>query len=256
MVVTGAGQGLGRAFAEDAARAGAAVVVNDVEGDLAEAVAAGIRGFGGRASASVNSVKEPEQAEAIIADCVSEFGRIDGLVNNAGLRHRSPLAEEEPGRARELIEVNVLGTLYCGMAAAKAMESGSIVNIGSVSMVGQPNVTTYSASKGAVASLTVGWAVELAERNIRVNAICPIAKTRMGEDGAPPEETAPIVTYLLSDAARNVTGQLIRFANDQLFVIRQVAPKSPIVEDEVWDFADAFDNWLECEAPPRDRWQT
>ncbi|WP_235921559.1 SDR family NAD(P)-dependent oxidoreductase [Lentzea tibetensis] len=190
MVVTGAAQGLGRAFAEHAAREGAAVVVNDVEGELAEAVAAGIRGFGGRASASVRSVAAPEQAAAVIEDCLAAFGKVDGLVNNPGLRHESPLADEDPARLKELIEVNVLGTFHCAINAAKVMRPGSsMVNLGSVSMVGQPGVTAYSASKGAVASMTVGWAVELKSRGIRVNAICPVAVTRMGPGGDPPEKS-------------------------------------------------------------------
>lgn len=246
MVVTGAGQGLGRAFAERAAREGAAVVVNDVEGELAEAVATGIRGFGGRASVSINDVAVPEQAKAIIDRCVDEFGAIHGLVNNAGIRHESAIAEEIPERAKKLIEVNVLGTLYCTSRAVQLMQQGSIVNLGSVSMVGQPGVTAYSASKGAVASLTAGWAVELKDRGIRVNAICPVARTGMGDQGDPPENVAPLVTFLLGDQSAHITGQLIRFAYGKLFAIRQMAPQA-----SVEGFAALTD---QLEVPPKERW--
>lgn len=263
VVITGAGQGLGRAFAVHAADAGAAVVINDVDEPLANQVADLIGQRGGKAVVSAGSVTDPDQAEAMIDTCTAAFGRIDGLVNNAGIRYQADLGQDEPRRMRELIEINVLGTLYCTNAAVRSMRRGSIVNLGSVAMVGQPTALTYSASKGAIASITAGAAAELRERGIRVNAVCPIAWTRMAAadtkaaPSGPPETIAPLVTYLLSDRAGKVTGQLIRFANGRLHVISQASPKEPVIEQDEWDvdgIAEAFERHLVPEAPAWVRW--
>ncbi|MFI6100896.1 SDR family NAD(P)-dependent oxidoreductase [Lentzea sp. NPDC051213] len=264
VVITGAGQGLGRAFATHAAAAGAAVVVNDVDGPLATQVAELITLKGGRAVTSPGSVADPAQAEAMVDTCTAAFGRIDGLVNNAGIRYQADLGHDDPARMRELIEINVLGTLYCTNAAVQSMRRGSIVNLGSVAMVGQPTALTYSASKGAVASITSGAAAELHDRGIRVNAVCPIAWTRMSVadtkavvPSPPPETIAPLVTYLLSDLAAKVTGQLIRFARGRLHVMLQTSPKEPLLERDEWDLdsiAEAFERQLVPEDPAWVRW--
>lgn len=263
VVITGAGQGLGRAFATHAAAEGAAVVVNDVDEPLARQVAEVITLRGGQAVVSPGSVTDPERAEAMVDACTAQFGRIDGLVNNAGIRYQAQLGQDDPARMRELIEINVLGTLYCTNAAVRSMQSGSIVNLGSVAMVGQPTALTYSASKGAIASITAGAAAELHERGIRVNAVCPIAWTRMAAadtkavQSGPPETIAPLVTYLLSDRAAKVTGQLVRFANGRLHVMGQTSPKHPVVERAEWDvdaIAEAFEQRLVLEDPAWVRW--
>ncbi|RAS60434.1 NAD(P)-dependent dehydrogenase (short-subunit alcohol dehydrogenase family) [Lentzea atacamensis] len=263
VVITGAGQGLGRAFATHAAAAGAAVVVNDVDEPLAKQVADLITLRGGKAVVSAGPVQDPEQAEAMVDTCTAAFGRIDGLVNNAGIRYQAELGQDDPGRMRELIEINVLGTLYCTNAAVQTMRRGSIVNLGSVAMVGQPTALAYSASKGAVASITAGAAAELQDKGIRVNAVCPVAWTRMSAadtkavHSGPPETIAPLVTYLLSDRAVKVTGQLIRFANGRLHVMGQTSPKEPVLDSDEWDvesIAEAFERQLELEDPAWVRW--
>jgi NAD(P)-dependent dehydrogenase (short-subunit alcohol dehydrogenase family) len=263
VAITGAGQGLGRAFAVHAAQAGAAVVVNDVDVPLARQVAELITLRGGKAVVSGGSVTDSDQAEAMVDTCTATFGRIDGLVNNAGIRYQAAIGQDEPHRMRELIEINVLGTLYCMNAAVKSMRRGSIVNLGSVAMVGQPTALTYSASKGAVASITAGAAAELQEKGIRVNAVCPVAWTRMAAadtkaaPSGPPETIAPLVTYLLSDLSAKITGQLIRFANGRLHVIGQTSPKEPVIEQNEWDvetIAEAFERQLVPEDPAWVRW--
>ncbi|SMD21410.1 SDR family NAD(P)-dependent oxidoreductase [Lentzea albidocapillata] len=264
VVITGAGQGLGRAFAVHAAAEGAAVVINDVDEPLAGQVADLITSRGGKAVVSAGPVQDPDQAEAMVGTCTAAFGRIDGLVNNAGIRYQAEIGQDDPRDMRELIEINVLGTLYCTNAAVRSMGRGSIVNLGSVAMVGQPTALTYSASKGAVASITAGAAAELHDKGIRVNAICPVAWTRMaaadtlaGPSGPPPETIAPLVTYLLSDHAARITGQLIRFANQKLHVMGQTSPREPVLEREAWDvdsIAEAFERQLVPEDPARVRW--
>lgn len=260
VVITGAGRGLGEAYAVHAARAGACVVVNDVQGDLAEAVARRIIGEGGRAIASSQSVRDPDQASAIVERCLAQFGSVDGLVNNAGLYHEALPWAENVDAARELIEVNVLGALYCGIAAARVMRrqrAGSIVNIASGSLFGQGRASTYAASKGAVASLTYSWALDLEGLGVRVNGVCPLAWTPMVEASSAarlhctpertPDRVAPLVTYLLSDRSEGITGQLIRFTGDQLNMVRPPGIKSPVLRSQGWDTEDvaaAFDGVL------------
>jgi NAD(P)-dependent dehydrogenase (short-subunit alcohol dehydrogenase family) len=277
VVVTGGGRGLGEAFAVHAAQAGASVVVNDVDADLAERTAANIRAHGHRAVASGHSVTDPGQAQAIIDQCVETYGKIDGLVNNAGLNYEALPWQEDPEQIRELVEVNVLGVIYTGTAATKAMiesgAGGSIVNISSGASLGQRKLGVYAASKGAVASLTYSWALDLEDAGIRVNAVCPLAHTRMvwkserSLRNCPPERTpsriAPLVLYLLGDTAHGITGQMIRCNGPQLHIMGQPHLKAPILERQVWDTESvqhAFDEvfsahlepyGLEKRVPPR-----
>jgi NAD(P)-dependent dehydrogenase (short-subunit alcohol dehydrogenase family) len=266
IVVTGAGRGLGEAYALHAARSGACVVVNDIDGELAEAVADRIGRCGGRAVASAQSVRDPDQASGVVERCLAEFGKVDGLVNNAALNYGALPWDENVDVAREVIEVNVLGVLYCGIAAARVMRTqraGSIVNISSGSSFGQRAAGTYAASKGAVASLTYSWALDMAELGIRVNGVCPVAWTRMVERSPAaqlrvtprrtPDRIAPLVTYLLSDLAEGITGQLIRFTGDQLHIVRQPGIKEPVLHRERWateDIAAVFDGVLDHNLEP------
>lgn len=265
VVVTGAGRGLGEAFAVHLALAGAAVVVNDIDEQAAERAAGAIRAMGHPAVASPHTVTDPDQAQAIVDLCVNEFGRLDGLVNNAGLTYEALPWDDDPDRARELIEVNVLGVLYTGMAALRAMRrqgSGSIVNISSGASLGQRTLAAYSASKGAVASLTYSWALDLEAIGIRVNAVCPLAHTRMVWTSeralrkCPPDRTperiAPLVVFLLSDRSTGITGQMIRCNGPQLHIVGQPYLKSPILERDTWDsetveraFTEVFQAHLE-----------
>lgn len=251
VVVTGAGRGLGEAFATHAAQAGACVVVNDVDADLAERTTANITAHGGRAVASGHNVADADQAAALVDLCVAEFGTVDGLVNNAGLNYEAVSWRDDPDDVRALIETNVLGVIYVGTAAARVMvdggRGGSIVNISSGASLGQRKLAAYSASKGAVASLTYSWALDMEEVGIRVNAVCPLAHTRMvwtserSLRNCPPERTpariAPLVLFLLSDDAHGITGQLIRYNGPELHIMGQPYVKQPVLHRQVWDSA-------------------
>ena len=266
IVITGAGRGLGEAYAIHAAQAGANVVVNDIDAELAERTAENIRHYGGKAVANGSDVGNPDEAEAIVRTCLEEFGRIDGLVNNAALNYDAPPWEDDIERIRELFQVNVFGVINCGLAAIRAMRdngtAGSIVNITSGAMMGQRKLATYAASKGAVASLTYSWALDLDDLGIRVNAVCPVAHTRMVWNSerslraTPPERTpskvAPVVLYLLSDRSHGITGQVIRCNGRQLHVVGQPYLKEPILERDSWDtasveraFTEVFQTHLE-----------
>jgi NAD(P)-dependent dehydrogenase (short-subunit alcohol dehydrogenase family) len=220
IVVTGAGRGLGLAYARHAAASGAAVLVNDIDADAAQAAASSIISAGGQAAWSGHSVCDPSSAQALVSQCVDTFGRLDGLVNNAGIRPEGPAWSEDPLAVRAAVEVNLLGTMFCGIAAMKVLRSqghGSIVNASSRAQRGIPSSATYATTKGAIASLTYSWALDLLSAGVRVNAIAPQAggtgTRRQGQpsdDEPNPDQIAPLVSYLLSDRSASVTGQVIR----------------------------------------------
>jgi NAD(P)-dependent dehydrogenase (short-subunit alcohol dehydrogenase family) len=289
VVVTGAGRGLGRAYALDAAAAGASVVVNDIDQDEAISVTAEIVAMGGVAVASAHDVSVAEDVDAMMATCVVEFGRLDGLVNNAGLYHEALPWEEHPTRMRRAVLVNVLGALQCQAAASAVMRrsgGGAIVNASSGGMFGFPSVSTYAATKGALAALTYSAALDLEAAGIRVNAISPMALTRMTEhalgrdpqlstedntplagiEDKPPTAVAPLVTFLLSDLAEGITGQFLRFDGHRISVVTTNAfADHPHVSADHWTpptIAEAFNGPLaehlqpygvERRKPPRHR---
>jgi NAD(P)-dependent dehydrogenase (short-subunit alcohol dehydrogenase family) len=249
VVVTGAGRGLGEAYAIHAAYAGAKLVVNDIDGELAERTAEHIRGYGGQAVASAHNVADETEANAIIDTCVDTYGRIDGLVNNAGVNYEASPWDDDAKRMRALFEVNVYGVFHCGVAAIEAMRTagttGSIVNIASGALLGQRKLAAYSASKGAVASLTYSWALDTDDLGIRVNAVCPVAHTRMVWESerslraSPPDQTpgkvAPLVMFLLSDHSAGITGQVVRCNGRELHIVGQPYLKQPILTRDNWD---------------------
>ncbi|HTX07875.1 MAG TPA: SDR family oxidoreductase [Solirubrobacteraceae bacterium] len=263
VVVTGAGRGLGRAFALAIGREGAGVVVNDVDTDEARAVAAEIDRDGGRAVVSAGSVASWADAEAMIDSCIDAFGAIDGLVNNAvAYTYYGPPWDEGEEQIRTATDVAVLGTLFCGVHAMRRMRErgrGSIVNISSRAHMGTRGMSTYVAVKGAVASATYGWALELADSGVRVNALAPGAYTRAHDlavaagiytdthraIGAPPEVVAPAVVYLLSDLSAHLTGQTLAMLSGKLGLIAPPRPLEHTVERERWtaqEIAEVLDS--------------
>lgn len=230
VIVTGAGRGLGHAYARALGSAGAAVMVNDVDLALAQATADQITAEGGRAHAHSGSVAEWESARDLVQACQSAFGAVDALVNNAGIARHAPAWEESEENMRAVIEVNLLGPMFMGHHAMKAMidhgRGGSIINIISGSRFGIPGMSTYGASKGGVAALTLNWAIDARPHGIRVNALSPLGQTDMARADtradAPelpdPRVIAPIIVALLDDRARDLTGALLRFDGDHLSV--------------------------------------
>jgi NAD(P)-dependent dehydrogenase (short-subunit alcohol dehydrogenase family) len=262
VVITGAGRGIGAACAQGVARQGASVVVNDVDLAEAERTVRAIVAKGGTAIACVADVSDWEQAGRLIETCITAFGKIDGLVNNAALYHIGRVDTLDPVIARALVEVNVLGPIHCTGQAVKPMlaqGSGSIVNVVSGAQMGMPGMGIYGATKGAVASMVYTWAMELAGTGVRVNALSPFGATdilgnsarqlseRYGVDPAamgqpassiriqPPEANAPVVEYLLSDAANGVNGQLVRIDEGELQLYTHPALLMPSVRRDRWD---------------------
>ncbi|NLU84605.1 glucose 1-dehydrogenase [Rhodococcus sp. HNM0569] len=231
VVVTGASSGLGVAFAQAAAEAGADVVLAARRVDRLQDTAALVERAGRTAHTVATDVAEPEQAQHMIDAAMERFGRVDVLVNNAGIGTAVPATREAPDDFRRVIDINLNGSYWAAQAAAKVMQPGSsIVNISSVlglTTAGLPQAA-YAASKAGVIGLTRDLAQQWgARKGIRVNAIAPgFFKSEMTDTYKPgylesmqarmviprmgdPEELAAAVVWLASDAAGYVTGQTI-----------------------------------------------
>ncbi|APW60521.1 glucose 1-dehydrogenase [Paludisphaera borealis] len=231
-LITGGGSGIGRATALAMADAGAAVVIGNRDASKGEAVVDLIRGRGGKACFQKTDVAQPEDAKALVARAVSEFGRLDLAFNNAGIDgEQVPLHEQDIAKASALFDVNLKGVFYCMKFEIEQMlrsGGGAIVNTSSIfGLNGYPGWSLYAASKHAVTGMTKSAALDYAKRNIRVNAVGPgpvetplLAKGTGGDPNSysafvpmgrigQPEEIADAVVWLLSDAARYVTGHTL-----------------------------------------------
>jgi meso-butanediol dehydrogenase/(S,S)-butanediol dehydrogenase/diacetyl reductase len=176
-VVTGAARGLGRVVALRLARDGASVVVADISADGVEDTARAVKAAGGSAVAVPTDVSDPDQATALMDRAVSAFGRLDVLVNAAGVVHVDPLLDYPPQAWDRVLNVNVKGLFYCLQAAARVMKErggGKIINVTSpASRQPVPFAVAYAASKAAVDSITRSAAAELARHGITVNCVAP-----------------------------------------------------------------------------------
>lgn len=245
-IVTGAGQGLGEAVATELGSYGATVVVNDLgtsmsgEGaseEPAEETARAVRENGGEAMAHFGDVSDLEYTESLVEDTLDEYGRVDGAVNFAGVLNDAisyKMTEEEWDR---VIRVHLKGhfALLRPLAAHWREAAGddgldpqrSFIGLSSTSVFGNVGQLNYSAAKAGVLGFTRTAAIELNRFNVRVNALVPTAYTRtiasmpeerqpFSEDEFPPEKVAPLVGYLLSDEATDITGCTLRAAGDMV----------------------------------------
>jgi 3-oxoacyl-[acyl-carrier protein] reductase len=228
-IITGASRGIGRAVALALAAEGAKVVVNYASSsDAAQQVVTAITDAGGSAIALQADVSKLEQVEALFNETLEKFGRVDVLVNNAGITRDTLLLRMKPEDWQAVIDLNLTGVFLCTRAVSKVMlkqRSGRIINIASVSgQMGNPGQANYSAAKAGVIGFTKTVAKELASRGITVNAVAPgfiatdmtselksdeilkyIPLGRYGE----PEEVAGMVRFLAADsAAAYITGQV------------------------------------------------
>ncbi|HME49547.1 SDR family NAD(P)-dependent oxidoreductase [Mycobacterium sp.] len=238
VIVTGAGRGLGRAYAELLGARGAAVVVNDPGGavdgtptgeDPAAQVVAGIVAAGGRAVASTATVATEDGAKAIVATAVEAFGRIDAVINNAGIYFVRPWLEISLRQYQRFLDVHYFGSLLVSRAAwPHLVEAGAgrIVNTVSSAMLGAPDMVHYGSAKGAIFGLTRNLAVAGAAHGMKVNAVAPGAGTRMIDEAAPalppgtaefmkqampPEMVAPVAAYLAHQSCA-ITGEVLNAA--------------------------------------------
>jgi len=232
-VVTGASKGIGAAIAKALAAEGAAVVVNYASAKAgAEAVVAAITAAGGKAVAVGGDVSKAAEAQGIIDAAITNFGRLDIVVNNSGVYEFAPLEAITEESFHRMFNINVLGTLLVTQAAAKHLgEGASIINVGSiVTRVTPPASAVYSGTKGAVDAITGVLARELGPRKIRVNSINPgmvvtegvqsagihesdfatatVAQTPLGRLGQP-GDIASVAVFLASDEAAWLTGETL-----------------------------------------------
>jgi 3-oxoacyl-[acyl-carrier protein] reductase len=176
-LVTGGGRGIGRATALRLAHEGAEIAIIDVDGETAEATSREINALGRRAAFRIADVSDHASIGATVQELVQELGRLDVLVNNAGVETRSPFLEITPTEWERQIAVNLTGTFNCSQAAAREMatrEYGRIVNITSVAgLIGPIDLAAYGAAKAGIVGLTRAAALDLADLGITVNAIAP-----------------------------------------------------------------------------------
>ena len=261
-VVTGSTRGLGRAYLVGLAEAGANVVVNGRNPDQCEALAQEINaGPGGNAVTFAESIASWDAGERIVETCIEAFGGIDILVNNAGIVRDRMIFNMTEEEYDEVLATNLKGHFACTRFASRHMRaqgSGRIINMTADSgLSGYTGNSNYSATKGAIATITRGWALELIKYGITVNAISPSAATEMtatipsniddikGSRGlthggraatrtGQPEECAPIVVYLASDEAQEITGQIFGMGADRLSLYSHPDPKIRIFHEGGW----------------------
>jgi NAD(P)-dependent dehydrogenase (short-subunit alcohol dehydrogenase family) len=262
-LVTGAGGGIGRDFALAMAAAGAGVLVNDIgtsvkgegsDAGPAQKVVEEIRARGGSAVANADSVADWSSANKMVQAAIDAFGRLDVVVNNAGILRDRFFFNMSVEEWRAVIDVHLNGSFYVSRAAAphfKAQESGSYIHMTSTSgLVGNLGQANYAAAKLGIAALSKSIALDMARYNVRSNCISPFAWSRM--IGSIPTETddqkarveklkametskiAPLAVFLASESARDVTGQVFAVRANEIFLMSQSRPLRSVHRAEGW----------------------
>ena len=263
VVVTGAGGGIGRDIALQCAAQGARLVINDLGASVAgeggdagpaERVAAEIRAAGGEAAANTDSVSDVTSANRIVQTALDVYGRIDAVVNNAGILRDRYFHKMSVDEFDAVIKVHLYGGFFVSRAAAnhfKEQGSGAYVHMTSTSgLIGNFGQANYAAAKLGLAALSKSIALDMQKFHVRSNCIAPFAWSRM--IGSIPTDTpeqqarvakiqqmtpakiAPVAVYLLSDAAREVTGQIFAVRNNEIFLMSQPRPERSVHRSEGW----------------------
>src|SRR5450432_838093 len=264
VLVTGAGGGIGREMALLAAKEGAKVVVNDLGGAVdgegggsatpAQKVCDEIAAAGGKAVPNGDSVTDPAGAERMVKAAVENFGKIDGVINNAGILRDRIFHRMSHMDWKMVIDVHLNGSFNTSRAAAnyfKEQKSGAFVHFTSTSgLVGNFGQANYSAAKMGIVGLSKSIALDMNRFNVRSNCVSPFAWSRLigtiptetEEEKARvakiqqmgPEKIAPICAFLLSDAAKDVTGQIFAVRMNEIFLMSQSRPLRSIHRAEGW----------------------
>jgi len=257
VVITGAGGGIGRACALACAAEGAKVVVADIgvsmagedpTSEVADSVVKEIQAAGGEAVAVAEDVSTMAGGEAVVGAAVDNFGRIDGVVAVAGILRERMLFNMSEDEWDAVVATHLKGHFTVFLTAAAIMrkqESGSLIGFTSGAFTGSIAQANYSAAKGGIVSLVRSAALGLHRYGVRANAIAPIARTRMSanvpqelEEMGDPEDVAPMVVYLLSDAAREVTGQVYTVVGGRISVWNQPSEVRTMRTEGRWDPRD------------------
>ena len=263
VIVTGAGRGIGREIALLCAAEGAKVVVNDPGGAPdgagtnaapAEEVVEEIRKAGGTAVANFETVAEAIPASKIVKQAVDTYGKLDGVVNNAGILRDAIFHRMSVEAFEAVIKVHLMGTFYVSHAAARLFreqESGAFVHFTSTSgLIGNFGQANYAAAKLGIVGLSKSIALDMNRFNVRSNCVSPFAWSRligtipteteaekarverMKQMG--PEKIAPLSAFLLTDAAKDVTGQIFAVRMNEIFLMGQSRPIRSVQRSEGW----------------------
>ena len=268
-IITGAGGGIGREHALLFAKEGAKVVVNDLGSDrhgggkgaeLADKTVADIKAAGGEAVANYDTVATREGADGLIWTALNKYGKLDVLVNNAGILRDKTLLNMSEGEFNLVIDVHLKGTFLCTQAAARLFKAqgkgGRIINTTSLSgLLGNFGQGNYAAAKGGIYSLTRTASMEFARMGVTVNAIAPVALTRMTQDlqmfkGMSPDQIgpqyiAPVAAFLASDLAADITGQIVGVHGPKVFIYKMTESEGVTRDGGPWSPAEIKERWSE-----------
>lgn len=277
-IVTGAGGGIGREIALAYAKSGARVVVNDIgvtlqgeggsEAPGAETVRL-IREAGGEAVLDAHSVASWDSAHAIVKTAIDAFGRLDVVVNNAGIIRDRIFHKMTADDWNRVIDVHLSGSFYVSRAAAdlfRAQESGAFVHITSTSgLIGNFGQANYSAAKLGIVALSKSIALDMVRYNVRSNCLAPFAWSRMMDDmpteteaqrkrvallqQMTPAKNAPLAVFLGSDDAREVNGQIFSVRNNEISLLSQSRPLRSVHRGEGWSLDTLRDHMLPALRP-------
>lgn len=286
-LVTGAGGGIGKAIVVAMARAGASVVINDIGVSLsgeggsaspAEETRAEIEAFGGKAVISTDSVSDWDAAQRMVATARDSFGRLDIVVNNAGILRDAMFHKMTPEQWLSVIGVHLNGSFFVSRAAAeifREQEGGSFIHVVSTSgLIGNLGQSNYSAAKMGIVGLSKSIALDMKRYNVRSNCLAPFAWGRMTSNipaetpdqiarvenlkRMTPEKNAPLAVFLGSDDARDVTGQIFSVRKNEIFLLSQSRPIRSVHTGGDWTPETVRDHALPALRPsffPLDRSQ-
>jgi NAD(P)-dependent dehydrogenase (short-subunit alcohol dehydrogenase family) len=270
-IITGAGGGIGRQHALLFAKEGAKVVVNDLGGDrhgggkgseLADAVVEEIKKGGGDAVANYDSVSTREGADGMLWSALNKFGKVDILVNNAGVLRDKSFLNMSDTDWNLVFDVHMKGTYYCAQAVCRQLKvqnsGGRIINTTSVSgLMGNFGQANYSAAKAGIYGFTRTLSMEMARAKVTVNAIAPVAFTRMTEDlkmvqAIPnakemlaPDHISPVALFLASDLAADINGTIVGVMGTKVSVYKMIETAGTTPKGAGWTAQELRERWGE-----------